>query len=196
MRKLLMVAAAAAMLVGCGRAPSGGATDRDGGAGAAAAAFTVHRVPLSGERRGDYLLVDSRSNRLFVTHSAMVHILTLDTLAPVAQVTGLQTAHGVALAGGHGFVTDGGRNAVVEFDPATGRTLKSIPVGEKPDSILYDAASNRVVAFDGESDAVNLIDPAAGVALLPSSCRAAPNPAKATARSACGSTRRRRTPSP
>lgn len=162
MRKLLMSAVCAAILSGChgGAAVDNGATAND--AAATATAFTIDKISLPGEGRGDYLTVDNDARRLYVTHSSQVHILDLDTLEPVATVTGLKAAHGVALAGGHAFVSDGDQNAVIEFDPATGKVLKTIPTGKKPDSILHDAASGMVWAFDGDSDEVSVIDPARG----------------------------------
>lgn len=123
--------------------------------------LTINRVALPGEGRGDYLLADPASNHLFVTHSQRVHVLDLKTLKPVAEVTGLTAAHGVALdAKGHGYVSDGKSDSVIEFDPATGRELKRIHVGKGPDSILFDPASQKVMAFNGESEDVSVIDPA------------------------------------
>lgn len=163
MRKLLSSAAIAAMLVGCHGA---GASDNAATANAADAAdvttFTIGKISLPGEGRGDYLTVDSDARRLYVTHSSVVHILDLDTLKPIATVTGLKAAHGVALAAGHAFVSDGDQNGVVEFDPATGATIKLIPTGKKPDSILHDGASGMIWAFNGDSDEISVIDPAKG----------------------------------
>ena len=128
---------------------------------AAATALSIDRVPLPGDGRGDYLMVDAPSGRLFVTHSKVVHILDLATLQPVATVTGLTAAHGVALdAAGHGYVSDGNSDSVIEFDPATGAQIARIAVGKKPDSILYDPASARIMAFDGQSEEISVIDPA------------------------------------
>ncbi len=161
MQKLLMSVACAAILAGC---HGGGASNSSAAANEAeaanATAFTIARVPLPGEGRGDYLTVDNDARRLYVTHSSQVHILDLDTLKPIATVTGLKAAHGVALAGGHAYVSDGDQNGVVEFDPATGKVLKLIPTGKKPDSILHDAASGMIWAFDGDSKEVSVIDPA------------------------------------
>ena len=123
--------------------------------------FSITRLPLPGEGRGDYLVADRSGNRLFVTHSQVVHVLNLDTLKPIAVVSGLTAAHGVALDGrGHAYVTDGNSNSVIEFDPANGQVLKRIPVGKKPDSILFDPASSKIMAFDGDSEEVSVIDPA------------------------------------
>ena len=125
--------------------------------------LSVAKLALPGEGRGDYLLADPKANRLYVTHSSVVHVLDLTTLKPVAQVSGLTAAHGVALdAKGRGYVTDGNSNSVLQFDPATGRVLKRIPVGKKPDSILFDPASSKIMAFDGASEDVSVIDPVAG----------------------------------
>lgn len=130
---------------------------------APAADLTISRIPLPGEGRGDYLLADPVGNRLYVTHSKVVHILDLTTLAPVGTVEGLSAAHGVALDGaGHAFVSDGDNNRVVEVDAATGKSIAIIPVGKKPDSILFDATSSTIMAFDGNSDEISVIDPARG----------------------------------
>lgn len=126
-----------------------------------AANLTVTKISLPGEGRGDYLSVDVPGNRLFVTHTTAVHILDLRTLKPVAEVTGLTYAHGVTTDNkGQAYVTDGNTNSVVMFDPATGRELKRIKAGAKPDSILFDPASAKVLAFNGDSSDVSVIDPA------------------------------------
>jgi DNA-binding beta-propeller fold protein YncE len=125
--------------------------------------LTITKVSLPGEGRGDYLVADSATNRLFVTHSRVVHVLDLKTLKPLAEVSGLTAAHGVALdAKGRAFVTDGDSNSVIEFDPSNGRVLKRIAVGKKPDSILFDPASSKIMAFDGDSEEVSVIEPSTG----------------------------------
>ena len=123
--------------------------------------LTITRVPLPGDGRGDYLLADPANKHLFVTHSQLVHVLDLTTLKPVAEVTGLTAAHGVALdQNGRAYVSDGKSDSVIAFDPATGRELQRIRVGKGPDSILFDPASSKILAFNGESEDVSVIDPA------------------------------------
>jgi YVTN family beta-propeller protein len=121
--------------------------------------FKTEKVSLAGEGRGDYILVDEASNRLYVTHTSTVHILELDTLKQVGLVEGLVKAAGVALAGGKGFASDGGGNKIVVFDPATGKTIKTLHDGDKPDSIFFDQASGNVFVFNGESNSVSVVDP-------------------------------------
>ena len=168
MRSILACSVAAIALSGCHpapgneAAPAGNLTTQ-----AVPTAFKVDKVPLPGEGRGDYLTIDTDANRLYVTHSTAVHVLDLTTLKPLFQVDGLKVAHGVALdaARGHGFVTDGGQNAVVMFDLATGKAIKTIPAGTKPDSIVHDIASGMILAFNGESSDVSVIDPARAIVI-------------------------------
>lgn len=163
MRKYLSSIALALVLGGCHKTGSAD-TGANGNSAAAAAtesgtSYRIDKISLPGEGRGDYLAVDTDARRLYVTHSQVLHILDLDTLKPIGQVTGIKMAHGVALAHGHGFVTDGNSNAVVMFDPTTGKTEKVIAAGKKPDAILHDPASDMILAFGGDSEDVSVIDP-------------------------------------
>lgn len=156
MRILLASAAAiTAALSGCSQP----AADT-GEAAPAAARLAITKVALPGEGRGDYVLADSESRRLYVTHSGTVHILDLDTLKPLGAVEGLKKVHGVALAAGKGFASDGDGNAVVVFDPLTGKTSGTIAAGQNPDSILFDEPSGMIFAFNGASKDITVIDPA------------------------------------
>ncbi|MBS0477955.1 MAG: YncE family protein [Proteobacteria bacterium] len=167
MHKLMFSAALIALLAGCGDAGAGGNDSGNAMAGSDKTAYAIDKVSLPGEGRGDYLTVDADGRRLYVTHSSQVHILDLDSLKPVAAVTGLDGAHSVALdtAGGHGFVSDGNTNSVKEFDLKSGKVLKSIPVGAKPDSILRDGATGNIFVFNGDSEDVSVIDPAKGAVI-------------------------------
>lgn len=140
-------------------------------AGAAVArvapSYRLSAVPLPGDGRGDYITVDRDGGRLYVTHTASVHILDLATLKPLATLTGLKKAHGVAVdrASGHGFASDGGANAVIMFDLANGARIKDIAVGKNPDSILRDPASGKIFVFNGATRDTSVIDPASGQVL-------------------------------
>lgn len=150
MTRLLIATALALAMAGCAakETPKAGAVE-----------FKTETVSLPGEGRGDYVLVDEASNRLYVTHTGVVHILDLATLKPLATVEGFKKAHGVAIAAGKGFASDGDGNAIIVFDPATGKTTKTIPAGKNPDSILFDAPSGMVFVFNGTSQDISVLDP-------------------------------------
>ena len=68
--------------------------------------------------------------------------------------------HGVALAPGlgHGYTSDGAANTVTVFDLSNLQTITTIPIGTKPDAIVYDPATQRVFAANGESRDITAID--------------------------------------
>ena len=149
MRKLILSSMISAILA------TGPATAK------APANLRVAEESLPGEGRGDYLYVDANANRLFVTHTTVVHILDLTTLKPVGEVSGLTYAHGVTADNrGQAYVTDGNTSTVVVFDPSSGHELKRIKVGDKPDSILFDVPSAKIMAFNADSNNISVIDPA------------------------------------
>ena len=163
MHKFLLTVAMAASLAACSKGGDNASNAANVANGADTAAVTdlqIEKVSLPGEGRGDYVFVDADNRRLYVTHTAVIHILDLDTLKPIAEVTGFGQAHGVALANGKGYGSDGVGNAIVVFDPATGKKLKTIPGGKNPDSILFDKPSGMVFAFNGTSKDISVIDPA------------------------------------
>ena len=125
---------------------------------------SIKRIPLPGDGRGDYIFADAVNRRLYVTHTSRVHILDLDSLLEVAEVTGLTKAQGVAPVPelNRGFVTDGKANQVVMFALDSGKTLRVIPAARKPDSIVYDTASKLVFVFGGQSADCTVINPRTG----------------------------------
>lgn len=173
MRKFLACTALTLALAACHNGGSAGNADGNvqsaaGDNGSADASgktlFDIQKISLPGEGRGDYVTVDPDAGRLYVTHSTVLHILDLASLKPIAELDGLKAAHGVAIdaKSGHGFVTDGDSNAVVMFDLATDKEIKAIPAGQKPDAILRDPSSGMILAFNGDSATVSVIDPTKG----------------------------------
>ena len=155
------------MLKGLGAAACLAAAAAGAAVARVAPPYRLSAVPLPGDGRGDYITVDREGGRLYVTHTASVHILELATLKPLATLTGLKKAHGVAVdrASGHGFASDGGANAVIMFDLANGARIKEIAVGKNPDSILRDPASGKIFVFNGTTRDTSVIDPASGQVL-------------------------------
>ncbi len=120
----------------------------------------VDRIHIGGAARWDYLTVDSANHRLYVSHGTQTEVIDTRTDQLVGTIADTAGVHGIAIATdlGLGFISDGKADAVTVFDLQTLATRSTIAVGANPDSILYDAASHRLMTFNGKSQDVTLID--------------------------------------
>ena len=124
----------------------------------------THTYLLGGDGSWDYVVPDPPHHRLFIARQDRVMVVDEDTGKLLGEVTGIQGAHGTAIAesSGHGFATSGNEQSVVMFDLKTFQSLKRIPAAEDADAILYDAPSNRVFTLNGDAHSSTVIDPKAG----------------------------------
>ena len=124
----------------------------------------THTYTLGGDGSWDYIVPDSPNHRLFIARQTRVMVVDEDSGKLLGEVTGIQGAHGtaVAQATGHGFATSGNDQSVLMFDLKTFKVLGRIPAAEDADAILFDGASNRVFTLNGDAHSSTVIDPAAG----------------------------------
>jgi DNA-binding beta-propeller fold protein YncE len=124
----------------------------------------THTYTLGGDGGWDYIVPDPPNHRLFIGRQNRVMVVDENTGALLGEVTGIQGAHGTAVAAstGHGFATSGNDQSVVMFDLKTFKTLGRIPAAEDADAIIFDSASNRVFTFNGDAHSSTVIDPRAG----------------------------------
>lgn len=121
----------------------------------------THTYTLGGDGSWDYIVPDPPSHRLFIGRQNRVMVVDEDTGKVLGEVTGINGAHGTALApaAGHGFATSGNDRSVVMFDLKSFKALDRIPAAEDADAILYDAGSNRVFTLNGDAHSSTVIDP-------------------------------------
>ena len=124
----------------------------------------THSYLLGGDGSWDYIVADPPNHRLFIGRQNRVMVVDEDKGTLLGEVTGIQGAHGTAVANvtGHGFATSGNDRSVVMFDLKTFAVLGRIPAAEDADAIVYDSASNRVFTFNGDAHSSTVIDPRAG----------------------------------
>ena len=124
----------------------------------------THTYTLGGDGSWDYIVPDPPNHRLFIARQNRVMVVDEDSGTLLGEVTGIQGAHGTAMAAatGHGFATSGNDQSVVMFDLKTFKVLGRIPAAEDADAIIYDSASNRVFTFNGDAHSSTVIDPRAG----------------------------------
>jgi YVTN family beta-propeller protein len=118
------------------------------------------KIPLPGEGGWDYLTVDESARRVYVSHATQVVVLDADSLEVVGSIAGLAGVHGIALAPefGRGFITSGQSGTVAVFDLKTLQKTAEVTVGKKPDAIVYDPATKRVFAMNGDSESSTAIN--------------------------------------
>ena len=120
---------------------------------------------LGGEGGWDYLNIDPASRHLFISRATHVMVIDADSGKSVGDIPDTPGVHGIALAPelGRGFTSNGREGTVSIFDLATLKPIGKIQnVGENPDAILYDPATQRVFTFNGGSQDATAIDAQTG----------------------------------
>jgi DNA-binding beta-propeller fold protein YncE len=120
----------------------------------------THTYKLGGDGSWDYVVPDPPNHRLFIARQDRVMVVDENSGMLLGEVTGIQGAHGtaVAQATGHGFATEGISQSVAMFDLKTFQVLGHIPAAEDADAIVYDSASNRVFTLNGDAHSSTVID--------------------------------------
>jgi len=124
----------------------------------------THTYTLGGDGSWDYIVPDPPNHRLFIARQNRLMVVDEDSGMLLGEVTGIQGAHGTAVADGtgHGFATSGKDESVIMFDLKTLKTLSRIPAAEDADAIIYDSPSNRVFTLNGDAHSSTVIDARAG----------------------------------
>lgn len=111
-----------------------------------------------------HLQADSDSRRLYVSHSSEVLVLDLDSHKVVGRMTGFGFIHGIVIVKSlnTGFLSDGQKNEVVTFDPATLQTKGRIATAANPNSMVYNAATDRLFVGHKPSQSTTVIQASTG----------------------------------
>jgi DNA-binding beta-propeller fold protein YncE len=148
----------------------------------------VKKIPIPGEGGWDYITYDAAGARLFVAHATKVDVVDANAGKAIGEIPKAPGVHGIALVqeAGKGYISAGEANTIIEFDLKTLKVVGHIPAGTKPDAIVYDEGSRRVLVSNGDSDDMTVIDPFHGrsVGRLRWAERRSTSPA--TARASCG----------
>ena len=123
-----------------------------------------HRQTIGGNGGWDYLSIDPESRVLYIAHGTQVEAYNLDHDSLMSPILNTNGPHGIAIADRqrHGFISCGKTNSVLEFDLKTLDTIKSIPVGEHPDAIIFDPPSHHIFVMNAGSNSISVLDAATG----------------------------------
>lgn len=117
-------------------------------------------IALPGPTRWDYVTVDPIAERLYVAHMDRVEVIDIRSRKQVLQLAPTPGVHGAAGATelNRVFTSDGASDSVGVFDLATGHLLRTVPVGQHPDAIVYEPSTRRLFTFNARSQDVTAID--------------------------------------
>jgi DNA-binding beta-propeller fold protein YncE len=124
----------------------------------------VNKIPIGGPAGWDYLLYDSSSDRIFVSHGARVEVVDAKAGKPVGAIADTPGVHGIAVAPefNKGFISSRGKNAAIIFDLKTLQKTGEAKAGNNPDAICYEPKTKRVFAMNHSGGDATAIDAKSG----------------------------------
>jgi len=127
----------------------------------------IKKTILGGEGGWDFIAIDGQHRRLYIAHNDEVIVYNLDADTVMRRIPNTNGSHGIAIAERerNGFITCGKSNSVLMFSLVNYDTIQRIPVGEKPDAIIYDFFSAHVFVMNANSNSLTVLDAFKGTVL-------------------------------
>lgn len=125
----------------------------------------VGDIKIGGAGAFDYLTVDPDAHRLYVTHGTEVVVIDIASNAIVGRIAGTPRVHGIVIAGGRGFTSNGGENKVGIVDLKTLKPVSKVETGANPDAMLSIPSRHEIYVFNHTGKSVTVIDSEAGTAV-------------------------------
>src|SRR3954468_17547058 len=124
----------------------------------------VNKIHIGGTGGWDYLLYDSTSDRIFVSHGNQVEVVDAKAGKPAGVIADTPGVHGIAIAPelNKGFISSRGKNAAIIFDLKTLQKTGEAKAGNNPDAICYEPKTKRVVAVNHSGQDATIIDAKSG----------------------------------
>jgi YVTN family beta-propeller protein len=120
----------------------------------------INTWKLGGDGGWDYLTADSDARRLYISRATRVLVIDMDSGKQVGEIPDTPGVHGIALdhKRGKGYISNGGDGTVTVFDINSLKTIAKIKVGQRPDAILFDPATDHVFTFNAGTQDSTVID--------------------------------------
>lgn len=119
------------------------------------------KINIAGDEGWDYLAVDEVNQHLFVSHGNVVNVIDLKSDKTISTILDTKGVHGIAIANdlNKAFITCGKENAVVIVDLKTFQLIEKVSIeGQKPDAVLYDQFSHKVLTYNAKSSDATVLD--------------------------------------
>ena len=124
----------------------------------------LHRQLIGGTTGWDYLSIDPTHHVLYIAHGTQVEAYDVANDSLMSPIPNTDGVHGIAIADRqkHGFISCGKSNSVLEFNLITRDSIQQIPVGQRPDAIIYDPTSKHVFTMCAGNNSISVLDAASG----------------------------------
>jgi DNA-binding beta-propeller fold protein YncE len=120
----------------------------------------LKEIPVTGNGGWDYLSVDSKAERLYVSHGNQVVVIDTGKDTVVGSITNTPGVHGLAPAPelGLGVTSNGRENKASIVNLKTLQTISKLDTAQGPDGMLYDPEQKEAYLFCGRAQAATVID--------------------------------------
>ena len=127
----------------------------------------LKQVTVGGDGGWDFITIEDQTRTLYIAHATQVETYNLDRDSMMAPIPNTEGVHGIAIAGRekHGFISCGKSNTVLEFGLLKRDTIQRIPVGKKPDAIIYEYATHHIFVMNAGSNNISVLDAKTGAVL-------------------------------
>ncbi len=124
----------------------------------------VNEIQIGGEGGWDYVIVDSATRRLYVSHATKIVVADIDSGKIVGEISDTPGVHGIAIASdlGRAFTSNGRANSSTIVDLRTLKPLGTVATGANPDSIRYLQDRKEVWAFNHTGGSITAFHPLSG----------------------------------
>jgi DNA-binding beta-propeller fold protein YncE len=131
---------------------------------AAAADYHLTRsIRLGAPDRWDYVIYDSPSHRVYVSHGDRVTVVDGKSGRIIGEIEGMPGGtHGIAISheAGLGYTDDGEAGEAVAFSLKTLKVVKRLKAADDADAVTIDPTSGHVFVVDGDPGLLTVIDAA------------------------------------
>jgi hypothetical protein len=132
----------------------------------AAKAYRIIAQYKAGDSFWDYATYVAADHKLYLSREDGLTVLDADSGKIVNPLLAAHQGHAIVpLSGGRALITNGADAKAVIFMRATGKVLKDIPTGRKPDGAGLDPATGKLIIMDGTDGDAVFADPTTGAVL-------------------------------
>lgn len=124
----------------------------------------VSHIAAGGEGGWDYVSIDEKARKIYITRGASIMSVNADTGKPALNVAMTNRSHQVVpINGGKELlVTNGGDATITILDASTGKTRVTTFVSAGPDAAIFEPTTGLVLVMGHKSGSVDLIEPKSG----------------------------------